>query len=182
MPRPQVLAFRLTPDEHSRLAGLAAAAGLSPSAWCRRLVLDQLAAGGGAPRAAAPATTTAITAAPAETAETAGAVAAAEPLSRVVGAKVTPSQYFDLDARAKAAGVTIGTYLRRLIEGRPPAGRWPLARAAILQLSKVGTNLNQLVKLANQGTPLPRELLSAVESVLTEVRRLRRSLQAEPRE
>jgi hypothetical protein len=195
MARPQVIGFRLSPEEHSRLAAAAAASGLTPSVWSRRVVLSQLgqraaAAAAGdvagvgpstAPAAAARAPPAA--AAPVSFADAAAAAAAAaEPLSRVVGAKLTPSQYFDLDARAKAAGVTIGTYLRRLIEGRPPTGRWPLARAAILQLARAGTNLNQLVKLAHQGAPLPRELAAAVEGVLGEVRRLRRALQAEPRE
>jgi Bacterial mobilisation protein (MobC) len=199
MPRPQVIGFRLSPEEHAHLAAAARASGLTPATWSRRAVLDQLAAGSGArgasagaaaagdiaPPAAASRAPAAATA-PATSADTAAAAAAAaaatEPLSRVVGAKLTPSQYFDLEVRAKAAGVTIGTYLRRLVAGRPPTGRWPLARAAILQLSKVGTNLNQLVKLAHQGTPLPRELAIAVESVLGEVRGLRRALQAEPRE
>jgi hypothetical protein len=179
MARPQVIGFRLSPEEHSRLAAAAQASGLTLATWSRRAVLDQLAGGAGAagdvqpPAAAVPAPFAHAAAQPATS---------AEPLSRVVGAKLTPSQYFDLEARAKAGGVTIGTYLRRLIEGRPPTGRWPLARAAILQLSKVGTNLNQLVKLAHQGTPLPRELTIAVEGVLGEVRRLRQALQAEPRE
>jgi hypothetical protein len=186
--RPQVIAFRLSPEEHSRLAAAAQAGGLTPSVWSRRAVLDQLAGGAGAagdvvPPAPPAPPAAAAAAAPVPPAATAPvSAAAAEPLSRVVGAKLTPSQYFDLDARAKSAGVTIGTYLRRLIEGRPPAGRWPLARAAILQLSKVGTNLNQLVKLAHQGTPLPGELAAAIDSVLGEVRRLRRALEAEPRE
>ncbi|HVT58670.1 MAG TPA: plasmid mobilization relaxosome protein MobC [Thermoanaerobaculia bacterium] len=179
MTRPQVIAFRVTPDEHSCLAGAAQAGGLTPSAWCRRAVLEQLAGGAAPPAAAAPSPP----AAPVSFAGVAAAAAAAaEPLSRVAGAKLTRSQYFDLEARAKGAGMTVGTYLRRLIEGRPPTGRWPLARAAIVQLTKAGTNLNQLVKLAHGGTLLPGELHAAVLSVLAEVRRLRRALLEEPRE
>ena len=175
MPRPTVISFRLAPDEHLRLSAAAAAVGLSPSAWCRRRLLDQLA--GGPSPAAAPASPapSAAAAAPAD-------AAAEEPLSRVVAAKVTASQYFDLEARAKGAGVTVGTYLRRLVQGQPPTSRWPLARAAIVQLSKVGANLNQLVKLAHQGMPLPHELVTAVEGVLAQVRGLRQALQQEPRE
>ncbi|HXO40006.1 MAG TPA: plasmid mobilization relaxosome protein MobC, partial [Thermoanaerobaculia bacterium] len=105
-----------------------------------------------------------------------------EPLSRVVAAKVTDSIYFDLETRAKGAGVTVGTYLRRLLQGQPPTPRWPLARAAIVQLSRVGANLNQLVKLAHQGAPWPGELTRAVESVLAQVRSLRQALQVESRE
>jgi hypothetical protein len=264
MARPQVIGFRLSSEEHARLAAAAQAGGLTTSAWSRRAVLDQLAAAAGTAAAGAPAAVaasavplaaatalaapavppaavtdpdapaapaappflagaatgaaatataavaaaagdptaaaTAAAAAPAApsppaapaapaappslvpTAGTAAAAAATEPLSRVVGAKLTPSQYFDLEARAKAAGLPLGTYLRRLIAGRPPTARWPLARAAIVQLAKAGTNLNQLVKLAHQGMPLPAELAISIDSVLGEVRRLRRALAAEPRE
>jgi hypothetical protein len=98
----------------------------------------------------------------------------------VVGAKLTASQYFDLDARAKAAGVPIGAYLRRLILGQPPTARWPLARKAIVELARVGNNLNQLVKLAHGGTLLPAELHRAVENTLAAVRTLRRALFQEP--
>jgi hypothetical protein len=108
-------------------------------------------------------------------------VVAAEPLSCIVGARLTPSQHFDLEARAKAAGVTVGTYLRHLVRGQPPTGRWPLARAAIVQLARVGNNLNQLVKLAHSGAPLSLELYAVVQQVLAEVRRVRRALQVEPR-
>ena len=174
MPRPQVISFRLAPDEHSRLAATAAAAGLSPSTWCRRLLLERL-AGGPPPAVPAPARAPALDAA-------APAAPVVEPLSRVVAAKVTDSIYFDLEARAKGAGVTVGTYLRRLLQGQPPTPRWPLARAAIVQLSRVGANLNQLVKLAHQGAPWPHELTRAVESVLAQVRSLRQALQVESRE
>jgi hypothetical protein len=183
MPRPQVIAFRLTPEEALRLAAAAQAAGLSPAAWSRRLVLDQLAGpAAAAGAAAAPAAPSAANApAPLAGADTAAAAAAAaEPLSRVVGAKLTASQYFDLDARAKAAGVPIGAYLRRLILGQPPTARWPLARKAIVELARVGNNLNQLVKLAHGGTLLPAELHRAVENTLAAVRTLRRALFQEP--
>jgi hypothetical protein len=176
MPRPSLIAFRLTLEEHERLAAAARAGRLAPAAWCRRTVLEQLVAG--APPAAA-------TLSPAGPAPLPGvpavAAVAAEPLSCVVAARLTPSQHFDLEARAKGAGVTVGTYLRRLVQGQPPTARWPLARAAIVQLARVGNNLNQLVKLAYAGAPLPHQLQGTVQSVLAEVRRVRRALQEEPR-
>jgi hypothetical protein len=184
MSRPQVIAFRLSPEEHLHLAAAARAGGLTPSAWCRRAVLERLA--GGAQPAAPAAVAAPVPATPAPTAAAAATAAAAgepEPLSRVVGAKLTPSQYFDLEARAKGAGVTVGTYLRHLVQGQPPTARWPLARAAIVQLAKAGNNLNQLVKLAHTGTLLSRDLYGAVQSVLVEVRSVRRALlHEEPRE
>ena len=90
--------------------------------------------------------------------------------SRSEGGKVG----LDVDQR-------LGTYLRHLVRGRPPTARWPLARAAIVQLAKAGNNLNQLVKLAHSGTLLSAALLGAVRSVLAEVRAVRRALQDEPR-
>ena len=173
------LAFRLPAEDYSRIAEAAAAAGVTPSVWCRRLVLDRLA--GDPPReGVAPAPSRALPVPFADAA--AEAAAAAEPLSRVVGAKLTESQYFDLDVRAKSAGVTIGAYLRGLVAGQAPTPRWPLARKAIVELSRVGNNLNQLVKLAHEGTPLAAELYAAVQGLLAEVRALRTALFEEPRE
>ncbi len=194
MARSHLVAFRLTPEDHARLAAAARAGRLAPAAWCRRTVLEQLAA------AAPPVTVTPAAAAPASAGPRAstepqlpiaGSVAAGgpvaagpaqvEPLSRVVGARLTPSLHFDLETRAKGAGVTVGTYLRHLVRGHPPTARWPLARAAIVQLARVGNNLNQLVKLAHSGSPLPLELHATVLRVLGEVRNLRRALQDERR-
>jgi Bacterial mobilisation protein (MobC) len=62
------------------------------------------------------------------------------------------------------------------VQGQPPTPRWPLARKAIVELSGVGNNLNQLTKLANQGTPLPADLHAAVQSVLAQVRAVRKAL------
>ena len=176
MTRSQLIAFRLTPEEYAGLAAAARAGRLAPAAWCRRAVLEQL-AGGAAPAAGSHA---AAVSAPAARVP-AGPAVAAEALSCIVGARLTPSQHFDLEARARAAGVTVGTYLRHLVRGQPPTARWPLARAAIVQLARVGNNLNQLVKLAHSGAPLSLELYAVVQQVLAEVRRVRRALQVEPR-
>ena len=178
MTRSHLVAFRLTPEEHAHLAAAARAGRLAPAAWCRRTVLEHLAA-------AAPPAAVTPAAGPPPIAGIAGVAvpgpAQAEPLSRVVGARLTPTLYFDLETRAKGAGVTVGTYLRHLLRGHPPTARWPLARAAIVQLARVGNNLNQLVKLAHSGTPLPLDLHATVLRVLGELRSLRRALQDEPR-
>jgi hypothetical protein len=181
MTRSHLVAFRLTPEEHAHLAAAARAGRLAPAAWCRRTVLEHLAAA--APPAAATSAAAPLAAASPLPAAgvAAGGPAQGEPLSRVVGARLTPSLYFDLETRAKGAGVTVGTYLRHLVRGHPPTARWPLARAAIVQLARVGNNLNQLVKLAHSGSPLPLELHATVLRVLGEVRNLRRALQDEPR-
>jgi hypothetical protein len=183
MTRSHLVAFRLTPEEHARLAAAARACRFAPAAWCRRTVLEQLAAAAAASTAPLPSTAPQppVAGGVAVGGPVAAGPAQVEPLSRVVGARLTPSLYFDLETRAKGAGVTVGTYLRHLVRGHPPTARWPLARAAIVQLARVGNNLNQLVKLAHSGSPLPLELHASVLRVLGEVRNLRRALQDEPR-
>jgi hypothetical protein len=165
--------LRVPADAAFRLSTAARASGFTLSAWCRRRLLEQPAGLAALPTAAAPAR---LADAAAE------AAAKAEPLSRVVSTKLTRSQHFDLDARAGAAGLTVGRYLRVLIAGERPSGRWPLVRKAIVELSRVGNNLNQLVKLAHQGTLLPADLLSAVTRVLRQVRALRDALMADAEE
>src|ERR1700676_814000 len=105
MTRSRLIAFRLTPEEHAALAAAARAGRLAPAAWCRRAVLEQLAAGAppaaGSPAAAVPAPVAGVPA---------GSAVAAEPLSCIVGARLTPSQRFDLEARAKDPRGTRGPH------------------------------------------------------------------------
>ena len=59
-------------------------------------------------------------------------------------------------AEAEAAGLSVSAYVRRRLTGRPVASR-VLARsvdAAQTELVRVGTNLNQLVRRANEAGAL----------------------------
>jgi hypothetical protein len=164
-PRPPLIAFRLNSAPYSRVAAAALAAGLSPSAWCRRELLNQFLLA--QPREIAGASTRA--------AATRGRPKA-EPLSAVLGTKVTASQRADLEVRAHAAGLTIAAYLRSLIGGHRPSSTWPLARKAIAELGRVGNNLNQLTKLAHQGRIMVPELLAALTATYALLQRLAAAL------
>ena len=100
--------------------------------------------------------------------------------TRTVATRLTADEHAALHDRATAAGLAVGTYLRHLLRGLPPAPRRPLTRTAVVALNRVGNNLNQLTKLAHTGVLLPRDLLATLQAVHAEVRRLREALELEP--
>jgi len=82
------------------------------------------------------------------------------------GCQLTPSERADLEAWATAAGLSISEYLRRLIYGRhlpPPTVSRSDLRAVAVEITRVGTNLNQLAYQANvAGQIRSEEMLHAV--------------------
>ena len=78
--------------------------------------------------------------------------AAGEALSVVVVTRLKEREAARVRAEAEAAGLSVGAYVRRRLFGRPVASR-VLARSvdtAQVELARVGTNLNQLVRRAHQ--------------------------------
>jgi hypothetical protein len=72
--------------------------------------------------------------------------------------RFTPEERASIDDAAERAGLTSGSYARQTLLGappprqmrRPPVERRELARL-LGELGKIGGNLNQLAKAANQG-------------------------------
>ena len=62
--------------------------------------------------------------------------------------------------------------------GGTPIARRSEVRSAIVAVNRVGTNLNQLVKLANSGILLPPELLREIHAVRAEIGTLRQAFLA----
>ena len=81
---------------------------------------------------------------------------AANPRGRFVAVRCTDAEYDQLTAAAERAGVPVGTYLRAVALGspvprkarRPTVERVGLARV-LGELGRVGSNLNQLARVAN---------------------------------
>ena len=96
---------------------------------------------------------------------------------QVIRARVTPEEFDKITNDARAVGLSVGGYLRLLGMGMVTKGTQraaPLPAAQDLArivggLGKVGANLNQLTKLANQGQIVPP---SALNASLAEVRAL----------
>lgn len=88
--------------------------------------------------------------------------------------RLTEEERAQIDADAEAAGLTIGSHARNILLGvpaprqvrRPPVERRELARL-LGELGKVGSNLNQLARESNEGTPpYKREVLAVLASLL----------------
>jgi hypothetical protein len=78
--------------------------------------------------------------------------------------RVSDAEQAEIEAAAKAEGLTPGAYLRRLAVDSPKTRpiRRPLPAEILLRqlkaaASKVDSNLAQFLKLANRGEPVPLE-------------------------
>ncbi len=156
MARTRHLGVRLSDEELARIAALASAAGRKPAAWLRELALRSTVT----PPLPEPDSR------PPES-----------HLTRPVSTRFSPEQYEEIRERASACGLPVAAYARRAVLGAAPVlRRGSNVRPAIVALNRVGNNLNQLTRLANQGMPFPAEVAAAVSGVLAEVRRMRDTL------
>lgn len=89
------------------------------------------------------------------------------------GFQVTPEEKAELVRRAKAFGRRPSDYGRLVLLSdlkapAPPANDPEAIAGLSFQLSKIGTNLNQLARLANERRALPRE--AELSAVLSEIK------------
>lgn len=90
----------------------------------------------------------------------------------VVGVRLTTLERASVEANAASAGRSISDYCRRAILGhRVTASTEPqqVNTEALVELNRVGVNLNQIARAANRGEPLPRhfgEILVVVRAAL----------------
>lgn len=95
--------------------------------------------------------------------------------AQVLQVRLSPDERATVAAGAQAAGLSLSGYARQTLLGQPkPRTRQAApspdvqALARLLgQLGRVGGNLNQLARQANQGQPLPADALA---DALAEVR------------
>jgi len=134
-----------------------------------------------APRRAAPPRRPAARAAAGTVAGGAGVpgdARARAPLGRTSATRFTPDQHAAVAERAKDCCLSVAAYIRVLVLGGTPIARRSEVRSAIVAVNRVGTNLNQLVKLANSGILLPPELLREIHAVRAEIGTLRQAFLA----
>lgn len=101
---------------------------------------------------------------------------------KILAARFADPEAAEIEAKARAAGVSVAGYLResaleRETPGTQRAAPLPERQAlAILlgQLGKAGSNLNQIARLGNRGQPIPlpelMETLAAVRAAAEKVR------------
>jgi mobilization protein NikA len=158
MTRMRLVTIRLSEAEHTCLATAAETARVSLSAFLRDVVFTSL--------EAAPSAPTPLKLAPA------GA------LTGKVSSRLTAAEAEELADRARECDLPVAAYVRRVLRGSTPSARRPEAHAAVVALSRVGNNLNQLTRLAHGGTLMPQALFHALDSLRAEVHRLREDILA----
>jgi hypothetical protein len=156
MTRQKLVTVRLSSTQFARLAAAAAAASTSSSALIRDLVFGSLGASDAAPVSLA--------------------TAPAGALVRTISCRLTAAEAERLDEQAQDCEIPVAAYVRLVLRGHTPKAGRPAAHAAVVALSRVGNNLNQLTRLAHGGTLLSRDLFSAIEVLRAEIHRLREEI------
>jgi hypothetical protein len=152
------LSVRLSVAEYSQLAAAATAAGASPSSLLRDLALAALDRLLPSPQ-------------PLE-------ISAGGLLTCRVSSRLTVAEAETLGLRARECDLPVAAYVRQILRGSTPSARRPAAREAVVALSRVGNNLNQLTRLAHGGTLIPTDLFRAIEALRVEVYRVRKEILA----
>jgi hypothetical protein len=89
--------------------------------------------------------------------------------------RMDPEEWERVRERAQACGLTTSRYIRETALGAVPKARpRQLEMEAVRQLARLGNNLNQLARVANQNEEIEREeeLRGVLAEVLAAVRRL----------
>ena len=93
--------------------------------------------------------------------------------------QLTPTERAELEKRAAATGRTLSDFgrivlLSDLKAPAPPANDPEVRRLLTFQLSKIGTNLNQLTKIANEkrALPLEREIRGVLDRIAVAVEKV----------
>jgi hypothetical protein len=158
MTRTRLVTIRLSDVEYTRLATAAEAAQTSVSAVLRHLACASFDAPLPAPASLAP--------------------APAGLLTCKVSSRLTPTEAEKLAERARECDLPIAVYVRQVLRGISPSAHRPQAHAALVALSRVGNNLNQLTRLAHGGTLISRDLFGAIQDLRAEVNGLREDILA----
>jgi hypothetical protein len=156
--QPRRLSVRLSAAEYSQLTAAAIAAGARPSTFLRDLALAALVRPLPPPR-------------PLE-------ISPAGLLTYRVSSRLTATEAEALGLRARECDLPVAAYVRQILRGSTPSARRPAAREAVVALSRVGNNLNQLTRLAHGGTLIPADLFRAIEALRVEVYRVREEILA----
>jgi len=158
--RIKLLGVRFSAGEFVRISASADALGMTPTAWVRHQALCSL---DGKPEPQLRFQAPPATDPPAK-------------LTRTAGTRFSEEHFEALSAHARACGLTVTAFIRKVVLGVKPIARRPEIRSAIVAVNRVGNNLNQLVKLANSGVVLTPELVLAVREVLAENRTMLQKL------
>ena len=96
--------------------------------------------------------------------------------------RLTKDQYESLNDEAEAAGIPLAAYARQVLVSREVTIEHPIVldagdiRPAVVQLARIGNNLNQIAHWLNWHDTMSNGLKKQTVSVLAEVREAARNL------
>lgn len=100
---------------------------------------------------------------------------ALEELTERIELRTTPSTFAIIQKHAKTAGLTVSEYMRQMGEKQKIEinERDAQTDELVYQLVRIGTNLNQLAKVANtNGKMIEHEILPVLDKVNETIRRV----------
>lgn len=98
--------------------------------------------------------------------------------------RFTDNQYASIEAQARNAGIAPAAYVRQLALGCKVTVERPIVldasdiRPAVVQLARVGNNINQIAHWLNRHTKMDGELRASTAEALAEIREAARELTA----
>jgi hypothetical protein len=158
MPRQKLVSVRLSVVEYARLSAAAEAARTSLATHLRDLAFAALGPAVSAPQPLGR--------------------APADRLTRKVSSRLTATEAESLAERARECDLAVAAYVRQVLRGTTPSARRPEVHAALVALSRIGNNLNQLTRLAHGGTLFAGDLFRAIAALRVEVYRVREEILA----
>ena len=101
---------------------------------------------------------------------------------RLPAASVTPAEFAEVERQASVAGLSAPEFVRRCVLGRQVAPRrTQVENAAIVELIRVGNNLNQMARATNSGRqPFAAELRHALAELQAVLRALTHQSECRP--
>lgn len=93
-------------------------------------------------------------------------------IARLPSPRVTPAELVQVEQQAGAAGLTAAEFLRRLaLEASVTPRRSRSDEAMLVELNRIGVNLNQLARASNSGRPPAAAELQAALAELRDIMR-----------
>ncbi|WP_318311584.1 MULTISPECIES: plasmid mobilization protein [Flagellimonas] len=101
----------------------------------------------------------------------------------VIAFRVSQNEYVIITNNAETIGLSVAEYIRRKCTGKslPKKRVDPLDRKLFIELSRVGNNLNQLVRVSNSGIRDPFSIHKQLEEVKMLLQQLKSNISNDDR-
>ena len=82
-----------------------------------------------------------------------------EARSKITHTRMTDAEYVHVEQQARIAGVTVSDYIRqRTLKGTVTVPQGRADAAMLMEINRIGVNLNQIAHTLNRGGDVPHDL------------------------